>query len=194
MDIAANINEVPIAQQKQIAENVSQERGRLLNYIKKQVNSIDDAEDILQDVLFEYTENSLLLKPIEQATSWLYAVARNKIIDLFRKKKPVYESEFDKTDIEEEFSSFLAEIVSESGNPEDDYTRQLILDEIEIALNELPEEQKDVFVKHELEGISFNQLTTEYDVTVNTLISRKRYAILHLRNRLQAIYQELIND
>ncbi|MFY0674334.1 MAG: sigma-70 family RNA polymerase sigma factor [Bacteroidia bacterium] len=194
MDIAANINEVPIAQQKQIAENVNLERGRLLNYIKKQVNSIDDAEDILQDVLYEYTENSLLLKPIEQATSWLYAVARNKIIDLFRKKKPVYESEFDKPDVEEEFSSFLAEIVSESDNPEEDYTRQVILDEIEMALNELPDEQRDVFVKHELEGVSFNQLAAEYKVTVNTLISRKRYAVLHLRNRLQSIYQEFIND
>ncbi|MGB0432209.1 MAG: RNA polymerase sigma factor, partial [Bacteroidia bacterium] len=148
----------------------------------------------LQDVLFEYTENSLLLKPIEQATSWLYAVARNKIIDLFRKKKPVYESEFDQPEVEEELSSFLAEIVSESGNPEDDYTRQLILDEVEIALNELPKEQRDVFVKHELEGISFNQLATEYNVTTNTLISRKRYAVLHLRNRLQSIYKEIIND
>lgn len=194
MDIAAHINENQIALSENIGQSVKKERGRLLNYIKKQVDNVDDAEDILQDVFFEFAESTFLLKPIEQVSAWLYAVARNRITDLFRKKKNVAESDLPKENDDAEFSTFFASLLDNDEDPEFEMSRSIILEEMELALNELPKLQRMAFEKHELEGISFKQLAADSGETVNTWITRKRYAILHLRKRLQSIYYEFIND
>jgi len=193
MEIATTNLEI-IARQKEIAERVEKEQGRLLNYIKKQVDNLDDAEDILQDVLYQYAESSFLYKPIEQVTAWLYTVARNKITDLFRKKKNVAESDLKSGSDDSEFSEFFSSLLVDEGDPEFEYTRQVILEELQMALGELPDEQRIAFERHELDGISFKQMATESSETVNTWISRKRYAVLHLRKRLASIYKEFIEQ
>lgn len=195
MELAATLNTQSIAQKRNIGKSVEKERGRLLNYIKKQVDNVDDAEDILQDVFFQFAESSFLLKPIEQVTAWLYAVARNRITDLFRKKKNVAESDLRGSQEEDaEFSEFFNSLLVADDDLEFDYSRRVILEELERALEELPEDQRIAFEQHELEGISFKEMEENSGETINTLISRKRYAILHLRTRLQAIYKEFLTD
>jgi len=196
MEIAAQINVLSIAQKRDIDQKVEKERRKLLNYIKKQVNNAADAEDILQDVLYQFAENSFFLKPIEQVSAWLFAVARNRITDLFRKKKSLNESDFLQASNEddEEFSSFFAQMLLDDSDPEFEMSRQLILDELALALNELPKKQREAFERNELHGISFKQMAEESGETVNTWISRKHYAVLHLRKRLQTVYNEFFND
>ena len=174
-----------IEQNHRISEVIQQERRRLLNFIRKRVDDERDAEDILQDVFYELTEAYRLMKPIEQVGAWLYRVARNRIIDRFRKKKPTAEV------LNEEGAPRLEDLLpSPDGGPEALYARSVLLDELDAALEELPEEQRDVFIAHEMDGRSFKQLAEETGLSVNTLLSRKHYAILHLRRRLEAIYEE----
>jgi RNA polymerase sigma factor (sigma-70 family) len=177
-------------QDRQISEIIAQERSRLRNFILRRVPDPSDAEDIVQEVFYELVEANRLLMPIEHVTGWLFRVARNRITDLFRKKKP---ETFSGVAVENEHGELLQIedlLPSPDAGPEALYFRNVLLDELELALDELPEKQRDVFVAHELEGRSFKEMAAETGVGVNTLLSRKRYAVLHLRERLQTIYDE----
>ena len=179
-----------IEQDRQISEIVAGERSRLRNFIRRRVPDPRDAEDILQEVFYELVEANRLLMPIEHVTGWLYRVARNRIIDLFRKKKPVSFSEVAVADEDDKLLQSEDLLPSPDAGPEALYFRSVLLDELELALHELPDEQREVFVAHELEGRSFKEMTAETGVSVNTLLSRKRYAVQRLRERLQSIYDE----
>ena len=181
-------------QDQRISGVVKREQSRLRNFIRRRVADPRDAEDILQDVFYELVEANRLLMPIEHVTGWLFRVARNRITDLFRKKKPKSFSDNDvarNDDDEDELLRFEDLLPSPDAGPEALYARNVLLDEFESALDELPEEQREVFVAHELEGRSFKEMAAESGVSVNTLLSRKRYAVLHLSERLQSIYDEL---
>jgi RNA polymerase sigma factor (sigma-70 family) len=179
-------------QDRQVAETVERERGRLRNFIRKSVPDREDAEDLLQDVFFELVEAYRLVKPIEQVGAWLFRVARNRIIDRFRKRKPGSSTVTpNREDSEDRDIRPLEDLLpSPDAGPEAAYARGVLLDELDAALEELPEEQRFVFVAHELEGRSFRDLASETGVAVNTLLSRKHYAVLHLRRKLQRIYDE----
>src|SRR5215469_2963215 len=180
-------------QDQRISEVVKREQSRLRNFIRRRVPDPLDAEDILQDVFYRLVEANRLLMPIEHVTGWLFRVARNRITDLFRKKKP---QSFEDARVEEESGELLQIedlLPSQEAGPESVYVQNLLLEELELALEELPDEQREAFVGHELEGRSFKEMARETGVSVNTLLSRKRYAVLHLRERLQSIYDELIN-
>jgi RNA polymerase sigma factor (sigma-70 family) len=179
-----------IEQDRQISEIVAEERSRLRNFIRRRVPDPSDAEDIVQEVFYELVEANRLLMPIEHVTGWLFRVARNRITDLFRKKKP---EPFSDSAVEGEDGELLRIedlLPSPDAGPEAVYFRNVLLDELELALDELPDEQREVFVAHELEGRSFKQLSAASGVSMNTLLSRKRYAVLHLRERLQGIHDE----
>jgi RNA polymerase sigma factor (sigma-70 family) len=180
-------------QDRQISEIVAGERSRLRNFIRRRVPDPSDVEDILQEVFYELVEANRLLMPIDHVTGWLFRVARNRITDLFRKKKPEPFSDAAPRDSGEEDGETLRiedMLPSPDAGPEALYVRSVLLDELELALDELPNEQREVFVAHELEGRSFKELSAETGVNINTLLSRKRYAVLHLRERLQSIYDE----
>jgi RNA polymerase sigma factor (sigma-70 family) len=173
---------------KRITETVTRERGQLRNFIRRRVPDASEAEDILQDVFFEFVEAYRLPEPIEQVGAWLYRVARNRIIDRFRKKKEV---ELPELSCDDEDVHWLDEVLpSSEAGPDAEYARAMLMEALVAALEELPKEQRDVFIAHELEGRSFKELAEEGGVGVNTLLARKRYAVLHLRNRLQAVYDE----
>ena len=174
-------------QDKRITEAVSRESGRLKNFIRQRVPDQGEAEDILQDVFFEFIEAYRLPEPIEQVGAWLYRVARNRIIDRFRKKKEEPLPEVTGEDEEHWLENVLP---SADDGAEAVYARKVLLEEIYAALDELPEVQRKVFIAHELEGRSFNELAAESGVGVSTLLARKRYAVMHLRARLQTIYDE----
>jgi RNA polymerase sigma factor (sigma-70 family) len=179
-------------QDRQISQVVTEERSRLRNFIRKRVPDEADVEDILQDVFYKLVEANRLLMPIEYVTGWLFRVARNRITDLFRKKRP---ENFTDAAIEGEDGELLHIedlLPSPDAGPEALYVRSLLLDELDFALGELPEEQREVFIAHEIDGRSFKELSAESGVSVNTLLSRKRYAVLHLRERLQSIYDEFM--
>jgi RNA polymerase sigma factor (sigma-70 family) len=179
--------------EREISEIVAEERSRLRNFIRRRVPDPSDAEDIVQEVFYELVEANRLLIPIEHVTGWLFRVARNRIIDLFRKKKP---ETFSDAAVEGEGGEVLRIedlLPSPDAGPEALYFRSVLFDELELALDELPKEQRDVFVAHELEGRSFKEMAAQTGVSVNTLLSRKRYAVLHLRERLQSIYDEFTN-
>src|SRR5437879_6599556 len=181
----------PMAEQDQrISEVVKRERFRLRNFIRRRVPDPRDAEDILQEVFYELVEANRLLMPIEHVTGWLFRVARNRITDLFRKKKPETFSDAAVEDQDGEVLKIEDLLPSPDAGPEALYARHVLLDELELALDELPDEQREVFIAHELEGRSFKEMAAEAGVNVNTLLSRKRYAVLHLRERLQSIYDE----
>jgi RNA polymerase sigma factor (sigma-70 family) len=175
---------------RQISEIIAEEGSRLRNFIRKRVPDPRDAEDILQDVFYELVEANRLLMPIEHVTGWLFRVARNRITDLFRKKKP--ESFSDRAVADEGGALLQLEdlLPSPDAGPEALFARNVLLNELELAVDELPKEQRAVFVGHELEGRTFKEMAAESGVSVNTLLSRKRYAVLHLRERLQNIYDE----
>jgi len=177
-------------QDQRISEVVKREQSRLRNFIRRRVPDPLDAEDVLQDVFYRLVEANRLLMPIEHVTGWLFRVARNRITDLFRKKVPENFSEIDVTDEDDELSQFEDLLPSPDAGPEALYARNLLLDEFERALAELPKDQRDVFVAHEFEGRSFQAIADETGVGLNTLLSRKRYAVLHLRERLQRTYDE----
>jgi RNA polymerase sigma factor (sigma-70 family) len=177
-------------QDRQISEVITEQRSRLRNFIRKRVSNEADAEDLLQEVFYELVEANRLLMPIEHVTGWLFRVARNRITDLFRKKKAVTFSDAAVEDEAGELLQIEDLLPSPAAGPEALYVRHVLLEELEFALAELPDEQREVFVAHELEGRSFKELSAESGVSVNTLLSRKRYAVLHLRERLQSIYEE----
>jgi RNA polymerase sigma factor (sigma-70 family) len=177
-------------QDRQISEVVAEQRSRLRNFIRRRVPDPSDAEDIVQEVFYELVEANRLLMPINHVTGWLFRVARNRITDLFRKKKPEAFSDAAVVDEAGELPRIEDLLPSPDAGPEALYFRSVLLDELEFALGELPREQREVFVAHELEGHSFKELSAETGVGVNTLLSRKRYAVLHLRERLQSIYDE----
>jgi RNA polymerase sigma factor (sigma-70 family) len=182
-------------QDERVSTAIDREGGRLRNFIRKRVADREDAEDILQDVFYELVEAYRLMQPVEQVTAWLFSVARNRITDLFRKRTreglrnqhpPVAE---DGTALQlEEW------LPSADAGPEAAYARSVLLDEVDAALDELPEEQRDVFVAHELMGRSFKEISAQTGVSVNTLLSRKHYAVLFLRERLQSIHDEFTKD
>jgi RNA polymerase sigma factor (sigma-70 family) len=179
-------------QDRQISQVITEERSRLRNFIRKRVPDEADVEDILQDVFYKLVEANRLLMPIEYVTGWLFRVARNRITDLFRKKRP---ENFADAAIEDEAGELLQLedlLPSPDAGPDALYLRSVLLDELELALGELPAEQRDVFVAHEIDGRSFKELSAESGVSVNTLLSRKRYAVLHLRERLQNICDEFM--
>ena len=161
-----------------------------MGFIRKRVNNEADAEDILQDVFSQFVGNN---QPIDQLTAWLFTVARNKIIDRQRKQKPEYLEDVFGDDDGEDTANWSEFLFSNDDNPEKEYLRTLFWQELNSALDELPEEQRRVFVQHELEGISFKEIAEQTGETVNTLLSRKRYAVLHLRERLSSLKDELLN-
>lgn len=178
------------AQDRQISEIITKERSRLRNFIRRRVPDPSDVEDILQDVFYKLVEANRLLMPIEHITGWLFRVARNRITDLFRKKKP---ETFSDQAVEDEHGELLRIedlLPSPDAGPEALYVRSVLLDELELVLDELPDEQREIFVAHELEGRSFKELAAETGTSLNTLLARKRYAVLYLRERLQNIYTE----
>ena len=177
---------------RQISEIIAEERSRLRNFIRRRVPDPRDAEDILQDVFYELVEANRLLMPIQHVTGWLFRVARNRITDLFRKKKPESFSDAAVADQGDEVLQWEDLLPSPDAGPEALYVRSVLLDALELAIDELPEEQREVFVAHELEGRSFKEMAAATGVSVNTLLSRKRYAVLHLRERLQDIYDEFM--
>jgi RNA polymerase sigma factor (sigma-70 family) len=181
---------MPLEQNRRIAEVVEREQSRLGNFIRRRVTDPRDAEDILQDVFYELVEANRLLMPIDHVTGWLFRVARNRITDLFRKKKPESFGDRAVADGDDRWLRFEELLPSPDAGPEALYERQLLLDELELAIDQLPEEQRDVFVGHEVEGRSFKEMAAETGVNLNTLLSRKRYAVRHLRERLQSIYDE----
>ena len=188
MDTTLTPSALMAEQDKRIAETVSRERGRLRNFIRQRVPDPGEAEDIMQDVFFEFVEAYRLPEPIEQAGAWLFRVARNRIVDRFRKKK---EEPLAELTGEEGEQFWLDEVLpSPDAGPEAAYARTVLLEEVHAALAELPAAQRDVFVAHELEGRSFRELAEQSGVGVNTLLARKRYAVRHLQARLQAIYDE----
>jgi len=185
-----SLNRMAIEQDQRISDVVKREQSRLRNFIRRRVPDPLDAEDILQDVFYRLVEANRLLMPIEHVTGWLFRVARNRITDLFRKKEPENFSEIEPADEEGELLQFEDLLPSPDAGPEALYARGLLLDELEGALSELPKEQREVFVAHEFDGRSFKEMAAETGESVNTLLSRKRYAVLHLRERLQRMYDE----
>jgi len=177
-------------QDRQISEIVVKQRPRLRSFIRRRVPDPADVEDIVQDVFYKLVEANRLLMPIEHVTGWLFSVARNRITDLFRKKKP---DTFSDAAIEDEDGALLQVedlLPSPDAGPEALYVRSVLLDELELAIEELPREQREIFIAHEVEGRSFKEMAAETGENVNTLLSRKRYAVLSLRERLQDIYDE----
>lgn len=176
-----------IEQDQLISEALERDQPRLRNFIRKHVADTSEAEDILQDVFYELLEAYRLMKPIEHVTAWLFRVARNRMVDLFRRKKP---SSLNNPASPEEDGATLEDLLpSADDGPEAAYARSLLLDALDDALEELPEAQRDVFIAHELMGQSFKDISAETGLSVNTLLSRKHYAVLHLRQSLQTIYE-----
>ena len=195
MDAALNPLLTSSAQDREIAATVRRERGRLLAFIRRRVLDSTEAEDVLQEALYELVAAYRLMQPVEQAGAWLMRVARNRIIDRFRKKKPELLAdqgvEFDE---DEDVGGLEDLLPSPDDGPDAVAIRQLMLEQIETALDELPAEQRAVFIAQELEGASFKELAARWNVTVSALLSRKRYAVLYLRKRLQAAYEEWLED
>jgi RNA polymerase sigma factor (sigma-70 family) len=189
MDEPSSIT-VMTEQDRQISEVVAEERTRLRSFIRKRVPNDADVEDLLQEVFYELVEANRLLMPIEFVTGWLFRVARNRITDFFRKKKPENFTDAALGDEDGELLQIEDLLPSPDAGPEALYLRHVFLEELEVALDELPDEQREVFVAHELEGRSFKELSAESGVNINTLLARKRYAVLHLRQRLQSIHDE----
>jgi RNA polymerase sigma factor (sigma-70 family) len=192
MNEAASLERMALEQDQRISEVVKQEQSRLLSFSRRRVPDPRDAEDILQDVFYRLVEANRLLMPIEHVTGWLFRVARNRVTDFFRKNEPENFSDRAVADAEGEPLRFEDLLPSPDAGPEALYARNLLLDELELALDELPQEQREVFVAHEFEGRSFTEIAEETGVSVNTLLSRKRYAVLRLRGRLQRVYDEFM--
>lgn len=195
-DISSTFDSVSTERQNQsFKDTVSKESPRLLDFIRRRIPNADDAEDILQDVLHQLVE-TWRLKPVEQVTSWLFKVARNKITDRFRKKKTEsLERQMVQGKDDEGENLDLADLLpTENDSPEMLMLRTAFMEELEVALDELPDEQRDVFIMHEVDGLSFNEISEITGVGVNTLLSRKRYAVLYLRERLRDLYDELTTD
>lgn len=190
----ATLDEATAEQDQWIAQALERDGSRLRNYIRKHVLDREATEDILQEVFCELVEAYRLVKPIQQVSGWLFRVARNRIIDRLRGRKMESLTAPHLSD-EDDVPVMLEDLLpSPDSGPEAAYARSVLLDEIEEVLAEMPSEQRAVFIAHEWEGYSFKELSAETGVSVNTLISRKHYAVLHLRRRLQSIYREFINE
>lgn len=190
MDIAMSTAE----QDRRLTEVIGRERGRLRSFIRRHVANDAEAEDILQDVFYELIEAYRLMKPIEQAGAWLYRVARNRIIDAFRKKKPEpLEQPVGDASRGDERMTLEDLLPSPDAGPEAEFARGVLMDELEDAIDELPEDQRAAFVAHEIEGRSFKEISAETGVSVNTLLSRKHHAVVFLRRRLQMMYDEFLS-
>jgi RNA polymerase sigma factor (sigma-70 family) len=195
MDAALNHRLTTSAQDREISATIRRERGRLLAFIRRRVLDASEAEDVLQEAFYELVAAYRLMQPVEQAGAWLMRVARNRIIDRFRKKKPeLLADQGLELDDEDGLGSLEDLLPSAEDGPEALALREVMLERVEVALAELPAEQRDVFIAQELEGASFKELSARWNVGVNTLLSRKRYALLHLRKRLQAAYEEWLED
>jgi RNA polymerase sigma factor (sigma-70 family) len=195
MDAALHADLTRSAQDREIAATVRRERGRLLAFIRRRVLDAAEAEDVLQEALYELVAAHRLMQPVEQAGAWLMRVARNRIIDRFRKKKPeLLADQGMEFDPDEEVGGLEDLLPSPDDGPDAETIRALLLERIEAALDELPREQRDVFIAQELEGASFKELAARWNVTVSALLSRKRYAVLYLRKRLQAAYDEWLEE
>jgi len=197
MNEALSVEGMAPEQDQRISEVVKLERARLKNFIRRRVPDERDAEDILQDVFYELVEAYRMMKPIERVSAWLYRVARNRITDLFRRKRPgAFTSDpvAANSAANEDGEALLLEdlLPSPDEGPEAAYARSVLLDELDTALDELPEEQRQVFVAHEMEGRSFKELAESTGLNVNTLVMRKHYAVVQLRERLEAIYREFV--
>jgi RNA polymerase sigma factor (sigma-70 family) len=181
----------PMAEQdERISKAVDREQSRLRNFIHRRIANPQDAEDILQDVFYELVEAYRMMKPVEQVTAWLFRVARNRIADVFRRKKREALSNGPAINEEGETLPWEDLLPSPDAGPHAALARNVLLEELDAALDELPDEQREVFIAHELMGYSFKELAAQTGVSVNTLLSRKHYAVAHLRRRLQAIYDE----
>lgn len=185
MDTTLSANALMAEKDKRFSEAVARERGRLRNFIRQRVPDASEAEDILQDVFFEFLAAYRLPEPIEQIGAWLYRVARNRIIDRFRKRR---EEPLPHDDDEDHWLDDV--LPSSDAGPDAAYARRVLMQEFHAALEELPAEQRDVFIAHELDGMSFKEIAAGSGVNMNTLLARKRYAVLHLRARLQMIREE----
>ena len=181
-------------QNQRIAETLEREQARLRSFIRRRVPDRGDAEDILQEVFYELIEAYRLMKPIERAGAWLFQVARNRIIDLFRKRK--LDSINAPIAVADDGEELLIEdlLPSPDAGPEAAFARHVLIEELEDALDELPSEQRQVFMAHEIEGRSFKEIAAETGLSINTLLSRKRYAVLFLRRRLEAIHGEFTKE
>jgi RNA polymerase sigma factor (sigma-70 family) len=184
---------MPNNQDRRIADVVSREQSRLRNFIRRRVADPRDVEDILQDVFAELVEANRMLMPINHVTGWMFQVARNRITDLFRKKQPERFSDAAVANEDDGLLLFEDLLPSSDAGPDAAYARSVLVDELEDALDELPPDQRDVFIAHEIDGVSFKELSAQTGVSVNTLLSRKRYAVMHLRRRLQGVYDDLTN-
>jgi len=194
MEEALSTDRVTIDQNRRISETIAREQARLRRFIRKHVADDGDAEDIFQEVFYELVDAYRLMKPVEQVGAWLFRVARNRIIDLFRSRRPAVLGNDAVPPAEDgEAHQWEDLLPSPDAGPEAAYARSVLLEELDAALEDLPEEQRDVFVAHEIEGRSFKELSEATGVSVNTLLSRKRYAVLRLRRQLQAIYEEFGN-
>ena len=195
MEEVLSSDRVTTEQNRKISETIVREQARLRHFIRQRVTDDGDAEDILQEVFYELVDAYRLMKPVEQAGAWLFRIARNRIIDLFRRRQPSVLGN-DTVSANEEGESHLWEdlLPSPEAGPDAAYARSVLVEELDAALDDLPEDQRDAFVAHEIEGRSFKDLSEETGVSVNTLLSRKRYAVLQLRRRLQAIYNEFAKD
>lgn len=178
---------------RQVAEAVEREGSRLLGFIRRRVPDEADAEDVLQEVLYELVEANRLLMPIEHLSGWLFRVARNRIVDLFRRKKPLRLDDVAAGNDPEERLGLEELLPSEDAGPEAIHLRHVLLDELETAIDELPPEQREVFVAHEIDGRSFKEVAAASGVNLNTLLSRKRYAVHALRERLQDVYDAYLD-
>ena len=196
MKLALSLDPTGTEQDRTISETFARERGRLLGFIRRRVPDAGDAEDILQEVFYELVQAARVLSPIEQVGAWLFRVARNRIIDRFRRAGPVAASDaaggsddggFDAVDADARIDDLLP---APGAGPEAAYARRLLVEELAAALDELPAAQRDVFLAHELDGRSFKELAAQTGVGINTLLARKHYAVRHLRRRLQAIFDE----
>ena len=192
MKDAASLERMSLEQDRRISEAVGREQSRLRNFIRRRVPDPRDAEDILQEVFYELVEANRLLMPIEHVTGWLFQVARNRITDLFRKKQPENFSDIAIADESGEELQFEDLLPSRDAGPEAEYVRKRLLEELRRALAQLPKERRDVFIAHEFEGRSFKEMAAETGLSVNTLLARKRYAVLHLRERLQRAYNDFV--
>jgi|SRR5271155_4657056 RNA polymerase sigma factor (sigma-70 family) len=190
MDAALRKQWMMVEQDQRISETIDREKPRLRNFIRRRVADPSDAEDILQEVFYELVETYRLMKPIEQVGAWMFRVARNRITDLFRKRKPDASTNDPIVGEDGEFLALEDLLPSPDVGPEAAYARTVLLEELEDALEELPEEQRDVFLAHEIEGRSFKELAAETGLSVNTLLSRKHYAVIYLRERLHDVYDE----
>lgn len=195
MEEALSADGVTTEQNRRISETIAREQARLRQFIRNRVPDAGDAEDIFQEVFYELVHAYRLMKPVEQVGAWLFRVARNRIIDLFRSKRPASLGNDSMLTTEDgEPNSWEDLLPSPDAGPEAAFARSVLLEELDAALEDLPGEQRDIFVAHEIEGRSFKELSEATGVSINTLLSRKRYAMLQLRRRLQAIYNEFGKD